>query len=357
MSLLEEAVNQTAYLKAGIMGFAGSGKTRTATELAIGLSKELGDGKPVAFFDTETGSDFMIPLFERAGVKLLRVKRRDFKSLLTFMKEAQEQCSVAIIDSITHVWAEIQDSYKRRKRIEDLQFQDWGVIKREWSAFTDAYVNSPLHVIMCGRAGYEYEYQVNDRGRKELVKTGTKMKAEGELGYEPSLLLEMEREPKPDKDAAGWINRCYVLKDRTDTMNGAVIDYPRYESFRPILSFLAIGGRHLGVETQSTSDDLFDAPQSRENRARLAAIALGEIKEWLIVHKLNGNSAEAQRDRVPVLKAAFGTSAWDAIRMLPVESLSAGLRLLQERGRPAEAPDAGGWVTGEESASPATGAT
>ncbi|EIZ8497214.1 TPA: hypothetical protein OO727_004346, partial [Shigella flexneri] len=37
MALFQRAINTQAYLKAGIMGFAGDGKTYTASELAIGL--------------------------------------------------------------------------------------------------------------------------------------------------------------------------------------------------------------------------------------------------------------------------------------------------------------------------------
>ena len=37
MALFQRATNTQAFLKAGIMGFAGDGKTYTASELAIGL--------------------------------------------------------------------------------------------------------------------------------------------------------------------------------------------------------------------------------------------------------------------------------------------------------------------------------
>jgi hypothetical protein len=44
-------------------------------------------------------------------------------------------------------------------------------------------------VIICGRAGYEYDYFEDDEGKKQLEKTGIKMKAETEMGFEPSLLV------------------------------------------------------------------------------------------------------------------------------------------------------------------------
>ena len=49
MSLLRPARNESAYLKMGNYGGAGSGKTWTSALVAIGLSSRVGDGKPVAY--------------------------------------------------------------------------------------------------------------------------------------------------------------------------------------------------------------------------------------------------------------------------------------------------------------------
>ena len=81
---------------------------------------------------------------------------------------------------------------KAKKRTR-LQFDDWGYLKGEWRKFTDLFINSNLHIILCGRAGYEYDYFEDEAGKKQLEKTDIKMKAEGEMGYEPSLLVLMER--------------------------------------------------------------------------------------------------------------------------------------------------------------------
>jgi hypothetical protein len=52
---------------------------------------------------------------------------------------------------------------------------------------------------LCGRAGYEYDHEENEDGGKDLIKIGTKMKAEGEFGFEPSLVIEMERLTPPTR--------------------------------------------------------------------------------------------------------------------------------------------------------------
>lgn len=59
MSILKPATNKMAYGKVGIYGTAGSGKTRTASEIAIGLHKAIGSTKPVVAFDTEPAFSFV----------------------------------------------------------------------------------------------------------------------------------------------------------------------------------------------------------------------------------------------------------------------------------------------------------
>lgn len=77
----------------------------------------------------------------------------------------------------------------------------------------------------------------------------------------------------------GWIHRCYVLKDRTNTINGEEIDYPEYKHFKKVVSFLNIGGEHLGVDTSRTFEDLFENPEKSWNeRRRQVDITLEEIQ-------------------------------------------------------------------------------
>lgn len=329
--LLKPAKNETAYLKAGILGFQGSGKTFTATRLAAGLAKMSGKEKPkVAFFDTEKGSDFFVKYFEQQGIQFDVAKSRTFTDLCAFMAEVEkEQYDVAIIDSISHVWRELTDSYQKKKhRTNGLLFQDWANVKGEWQRFTDAFINTKLHTIVLGRAGYEYDFSEDESGKKELIKTGTKMKAEGEFGYESDLLLEMERV----QDGKETINRCYVLKDRTDTMNGKVVDFPKFETFKTVLATLNIGGEHHGVDTSRSSQDMFDSPDhSYTEMKKQRDIALEELKGTIIEYDLSGTSTKAQKDRMALLKEIFGTYAWTEIEGMTPQSIRAGIEAIHAK--------------------------
>jgi AAA domain len=260
MSLLQPAKITSAYLKMGILGFQGGGKTKTAGKTAIGLYKYMQSkgidcaNKPVAFFDTETGSDWLIPDFQQAGVPLVVAKRRSFADLLAVVKEAEAGASVLIIDSITHPWRELCESYMRKKQRTFLQMDDWGYLKGEhgWAKFTDLFVNSKLHIIMCGRAGYEFEDYKDDNGKRQIEKVGTKMKTEGETGFEPSLLVLMEQ--VEDLRTGKVKHRATVQKDRSTLLDGEQIDNPDFKDFLPHIERLNLGGDHMGVDINGTAN-------------------------------------------------------------------------------------------------------
>lgn len=364
MNLLQKAVNEQAYLKAGALGFPGSGKSYTASMLAIAISKFATEGKPVAFFDTESGSDFLIPKFDAAGVELMRVKSKAFKDLLAVGKEAEGQCSVLIVDSITHIWQEVCEAYlaqvnevRKRKKlylIKKLEFQHWADVKRAWAEWTTFYLNSKLHVIVCGRAGYEYEFVTNDEtDKKELQKAGTKMRVEGEFGFEPSLLIEMERVSRGATPGAGWIHRAHILKDRTDSINGMAFDFGAakkklegdeewkqvYQPFAPVLARLNLGGEHLSVDASRTSRAMFEDEGDGEGnrRAKRVDIALEEIQGTLVAI-WPGQDAASKRLKQSAIEALFSTRSWTKVESLPLERLEAELKVLkafEEKARPA----------------------
>jgi len=261
MAFFEIAKMAQAYAKIGVLGFAGSGKTYTSCSFAIGLSKMLGNKKPVFFIDTETGADFMIRRFEKEKVKLLVAKRRAFKDLIPMCQEAEKQADILIVDSISAFWKDLMQSYKKKKGRNFISFPDWGILKEEWGRFTDWYINSPLHCIICGRAGWEYNEKEDADGQSKLEKIGTKMKAESEFGYEPSLLIEMERLKiggEGSKIGERIVHRAHILKDRNDVLDGKGIDNPSFEDFLPTIKLLNLGGKHFALDTETSSEEMFD---------------------------------------------------------------------------------------------------
>lgn len=328
MSLFQKASNTQAKLKAGIMGFAGDGKTYTAASLAIGLvllmrERGLPDGdKPVMFIDTETGSDWVQPRFEAAEIELLTAKSRAFSDLLKALDEAEANGSVIIIDSITHFWRELTETYARkRNRTRGLEFQDWAFLKAEWGKFTDLFVNSNCHAILCGRAGFEYDFFENAAGKRELQKTGVKMKAETETGYEPSMLVLMEKHR--DMETGDVWREAHILKDRSTRLDGKTIRNPTFDDFRPHIDFLNLSGTQLGLDTSRDSSELVGDDRGRKDwrwRQEQKEIALDEITELLGKHH-GGATKEAKAERADLVEKHAGTRSWERVKTLQLEEI------------------------------------
>lgn len=340
MSMLKPASNRMAYSKVGLYGTAGSGKTRTATEIAIGLHKAIGSTKPIVAFDTEPAFSFVLPLFQSAGIELLVAdESRALADLMKFMDEAEKVADIVIIDSITHVWRDAQESYlarlnANRKRdgkrpLLALEFQHWRPIKAAWAEFTDRFLSSKLHVIVCGRAGNVYEYQDKDdgSGKKELISTGTRMATEKELGYEPSLLIEMVA----DRQDGRIVNVALVQKDRSDTLNGKELRKPTYQSFESHFRALNIGGEHFESmqrrDSQGMFEDADEAGWDKEKRQR--EIWCEEI-QGLLMKKWPGQTAVEKSAKADAIAAIFQTRSWTKVESLHSSKLEAGFHEMRK---------------------------
>lgn len=322
MGIFSKATNTQAYLKAGVMGFAGDGKTYTASEIAIGLVELMrkrglvAGNNPVMFLDTETGSDWVKPRFDAANIELFTAKTRAFVDLITAVKESEHNGSVLIIDSISHFWRSLTEEYAERKgRKRGLEFQDWAWLKKEWGKFTDLFVNSKCHIIMCGRAGYEYDFFENESGKRELEKTGVKMKAETETGYEPSILILMEKHAETMGENKRVWRTATILKDRSTLIDGKTFDNPTFNNFLPHIEFLNLGGEHLGVDTTRDNAALFtdDGEPKWQKEKRQKEIALDEIIELLNKH-YPGTSAESKKSKGDAIEEVFASRSWERIK-------------------------------------------
>jgi len=338
--MLQPATNKQAFAKVGIYGEAGSGKTYTAAKIAIGLHKFAKLEKPVGMFDTEPAASYIIPLFEKAGIEFLVFdKSRALKDLMSFMDEAEQVCSIVLIDSITHIWRDAQDSYlkkqnairakRNQKPLFQLEFYHWKPIKAAWATFTDPFLSSKVHCIVCGRAGSIYEYQKNDEtGKMELITIGTKMATEKELGYEPSLLIEMVKH----REEGRIINRALIEKDRTALLNGAEIDNPDFNSFQEHFEFLNRGGEHFDDMSKKDSQEMFEEDSSaggwdKEKRER--EIWAEEIKSLFVKHGLDGTGKDAKEKRNKALHDVFQTGSWTKVENMRSETLMIKFKELQ----------------------------
>jgi hypothetical protein len=335
MSLFKPAENTMAYFKAGFMGEAGSGKTHTATLVMIGLIKHLrakgiaGAEKPVFMLDTEQGSAWVKPMFDEAGIDLHVAKTRAFKDLVGAVKEAERNASGLFIDSVTHFWEDLQNSYMASRKRNRLEFQDWAVLKKMWRGFSDVYVNSELHCILCGRLGFEYEQYQDEHGKRQIEKSGVKMRAEKDLGYEPNMLVWMERDMDLQSKVVSRV--ATVLKDRSQRLDGKQFANPTFETFLPHIDFLALGGRHEVVDTERNSEDAIpddDTPHLSDMKSIQRKIAL-DLLEALLVKHYPSTSAADKKAKADLIEKHYKTTSWTEIStLMPLVDLQANFDAL-----------------------------
>jgi hypothetical protein len=352
MGLLLKASNQQARGKVGIFGAQGTGKTTTLAMISIGLSKTYHNGAPVAMLDTENGSDFLKPIFDIEGIEFLVHKSRAFSDMVPTVKESVAAGACCFIaDSVTHTWRELVETYCEKKQAQykmndtySPQFQDWNYLKKEWGVWTREFLNSQIHCLVAGRGGYEYEYQTNEKGKKELIKGDSKMKAETEFGYEPNLLLEatLGRTGTVEGHGGKFEHIIYVLKDRARFLNGKEFVFPDmnfykegdwktvFNSFAPHFEFLNISGQQRAISS-ATSDDMFDEMGDGEARQRQQArkIALEELENIMGITLWPGSTNEVKRIKLGVVKTLFGVTAWAAVEMMSLLKLENALFALQ----------------------------
>ncbi len=240
MAGFRKADPKQAALKMAIYGQPGSGKTFTSLLIGEGLAKVT--GKRMAVVDTERGTDFYAQAIKDRRV---HPEAFDFDALYTraltdvdkSVRELDPKIySVVVIDSITHLWeAAIAAFSGRETRAGTIPFSAWGKIKKPYKSLISFLINSPMHVIICGRQGVEYG---EDDTTGETKKIGVKMKAEGETAYEPHILIRMEGV----RDDGNVISvRAIPEKDRTGILAGRIITNPSFETLgRPILPYLGL---------------------------------------------------------------------------------------------------------------------
>lgn len=358
-----------AYLKCGIMGFTGTGKTYTAGEIARGFWKLLVERKildpkiPVNFIDTETGSDYEAKRFKSQGVPFWAFKTRAFEDLVSAIDETSKQHGILMIDSITHFWRELCESYAIRRHKKRLGFEDWAYLKSSdgWGKYADRFINAPCHILMCGRAGYEYDFFKDEETEKnELHKTGVKMKVEGETGYEPSLLILMDRrqESERDKDGVETIKvyrTATILKDRCHDMDGMLIRDPKFEDFMPFINNMDLGGQHVGIDLSRTSVDMIPEDKRAQYKKQMEKreIVLDEVKNVISKHIVGRSQGEQDR-KATLLETHFGTRSWKKVESLTLDAVETGRNTLWQEleGQPYHYPKPGGeppvTVTGEQ---------
>ena len=334
-------VAKNSFIKASFGGFQGSGKTRTSTEFIIGAYKEMKCTKPILCLDNEKGSRFLIPIFKKAGIKALvkdTVNLADIIQAFEYLKSGE--IDFLFVDSLTKIYYKFVKDYKEKNHRSFMRLNDWGKILPAWQEeFSDRFVNTEGNIVFTGRGGFEYDKEEDTTDEKGnvtekggFVKSGFKMKIAGETPYETDLNIWMQLEKGITKEnKITQKNVAYILKDRSDTINGKSYEMPKYKNFRPIVRFIL--GLPIGEVQQETLDQNY-APGSDADyfeRKQKQQIEMEKISAVFDKYGLGDARSKADKQlKTSIIEKIFGTTSTTEIEKMHFTELNFRRQELEE---------------------------
>jgi len=181
-------------------GPSGSGKSMSSLLLAKGLAQ----GKPIYAVDTERDSLSLysnrVPFMSTQLTPKYTPER-----YMECIKAVPTDCEVLIIDSITHEWAGEGGCLEIHGSMSGNSFVNWGKVGERHTAFIEAMLGVPCHLIINCRSKTTYVQQ-EEGGKKTIAKMGLQPQQRDGLDYEVDLVFTLDQ----DNHAAR------ATKNRTD---------------------------------------------------------------------------------------------------------------------------------------------
>lgn len=323
------------FIKASFGGFAGTGKTRTASEFIAGVYQDLKIKKPLLIVDNEKGSRFLVKFFEDKNIETYVKETVQLSDVIgSFRLLNDGEIGFLFIDSLSKVWYQYVRDYKELNGKKTfMTLQDWGKILPAWQEmFSDQFVNLDGNCVFTGRGGYTYDMEVNEETKKkEFNKSGVKMKLAGETPFEPDInvWMEMEQEMKDGKPFV-W-REAQIMKDRSGLIDGMTFKNPTYKDFQPVVKYLMqIPTGDVAGETSKNNlapSENFEYLNRKQEKEKL----LDEIKGIFDLHGLGGNlGKELKQMKAMIINKVFDTTSMERIQDMDNKILTEGKELIAE---------------------------
>lgn len=249
--MFKKAVKAQTYLRLGIQGPSGAGKTYSALAIATHLTD-----KRVALIDTEHGSASKYSDIYDFDVLELEAPFHPDRYVQAIRDAAEADYGVVVIDSLSHAWSgpggllEIVDDIAKRMKTSN-SFAAWKDATPIQNRLLDSIVGAKIHVIATMRSKTEYVLEEDNRGKKVPRKVGMAPVQRDQVEYEFDIVAEMDHD-----------HNLLVSKSRCPAVADAVVNKPGAE-FADTLS------RWLGTGEPMATDE-----QVAELRRRAAGISV-----------------------------------------------------------------------------------
>lgn len=227
------AQRTAAFLRVGLGGPTGSGKSYTGIRLGLLLCKEFG-GK-LAVIDTEDKSASLYQGIEAPdGVPwefdvcdLVKGHRAPQDYIRALNNAADAKYGVVLIDSITHAWTDMLAQVDKKAGDKENSFTAWRSVTPQHSALVDAITGYPGHIIFTVRMKMEYVLEKNEKGKMEPRKVGLAPVFRDGIEYESTVFADLDQD-----------HTLRITKTRISALDGLVVPRPGPELSRPMIEFM-----------------------------------------------------------------------------------------------------------------------
>lgn len=185
----KKAERKRSFLRLGLTGPSGSGKTFGALLIAKGI------GGKIAVVDTESGSASLYSHITDYDVLELAPPYRPERFIECIEAAEKAGYTTLIIDSLSHEWSGkggvlemVDDVAKAHTRGNT--WAAWGILTPRHRAMIEAILRAKMHVICTLRSKTE-STQVEEGGRKKVVKLGLKSEQRDGFEYELTTVLDI----------------------------------------------------------------------------------------------------------------------------------------------------------------------
>ena len=213
--VLKKAVKYGSKGRLGLIGPAGSGKTKWALEIAELIVGQIG-GR-IAAFDSEHGS--MAKYADEYDFDHFAPDTFAPEVYIAFLEQVERggQHSVVILDSLSHAWAgkdgilEFVDKTTAASTSKNAYTTGWRAATPKHNDLIEAILKSKLHVIATMRSKVEYVLEEDDRGHKTPKKIGMQPIQREGMDYEFDVTADLEQDSNV---LAVGKTRCSALKSK-----------------------------------------------------------------------------------------------------------------------------------------------
>lgn len=279
-----KATKKAAKGRVALDGPSGSGKTYTALTMATTL------GGRVAVIDTEHGSaSKYADLFEFDTLHLDRYSPQILINALGAASVAGYD--VVVIDSLSHFWmgtdGMLEQVDKAAKRSGGHGMSGWKEMRPVERQMVESLLAYPGHVICTLRVKSDWVEGENARGKKQMVKVGTKAEQREGLEYEFDLVASMD-----------LANELTVVKSRCPQLAGEIVARPGRAFAETFKAWLDDGVQDGPTARDRLLQQIRDARTDDEFTAAWKAIGV-ELKAGAITRTQADDLAAAYKAAKP----------------------------------------------------------